>query len=146
MRIRGRVAFGSSLWLRFARSVAHSVIVVAGKFASILICGLDSSGVTHSHNPFCAVAFLVHGQGFFGLTHATFIFPEIFVALWNFPELFSWSASPVASVRRDPGRRAKGERGIGVFLVVGKETSFFQTYYLLLLEVSFFFAGPFQQN
>jgi hypothetical protein len=59
MRIRGRVAFGSSLWLRFARCVARSVIVVAGKFASILICGLDSSCVTHSHNPFCVFAFLV---------------------------------------------------------------------------------------
>ena len=44
-------AFGSSLWRRFARCVARSVIVVAGKFASILICGLDySSCVTHSHN------------------------------------------------------------------------------------------------
>ena len=39
------------MWLRFARCVARSVIVVAGKFASILICGLDySSCVTHSHN------------------------------------------------------------------------------------------------
>ena len=28
------------MWLRFARCVARSVIVVAGKFASILICGL----------------------------------------------------------------------------------------------------------
>ena len=51
MRIHDRVAFGSSLWRRFARCVARSVIVVAGKFASILICGLDySSCVTHSHN------------------------------------------------------------------------------------------------
>ena len=60
MRIRDRVAFGSSLWLRFARCVARSVIVVAGKVASILTCGLDySSCVTHSHNPFCVFAFLV---------------------------------------------------------------------------------------
>ena len=51
MRIHDRVAFGSSLWRRFARCVARSVIVVAGKFASILICGVDySSCVTHSHN------------------------------------------------------------------------------------------------
>ena len=43
------------MWLRFARCVARSVIVVASKFASILIRGLDySSCVTHSHNPFCA--------------------------------------------------------------------------------------------
>ena len=32
----------ASLWLSVARCVARSVIVVAGKFASILICGLDS--------------------------------------------------------------------------------------------------------
>ena len=58
----------SSLWRRFARCVARSVIVVAGKFASILICGLDySSCVTHSHNPFCVFAFLVV-RDFFGLT------------------------------------------------------------------------------
>ena len=51
MRIHDRVAFGSSLWRRFARCVARSVIVVAGKFASILIYSLDySSCVTHSHN------------------------------------------------------------------------------------------------
>ena len=32
---------------------------VAGKFASILICGLDSSCVTHSHNLLCVFAFLM---------------------------------------------------------------------------------------
>ena len=51
------------MWLRFARCVAHSIIVVAGKFASILICGLDySSCVTHSrniYNRFYVLAFLV---------------------------------------------------------------------------------------
>ena len=51
MRIHDHVVFRSSLWHRFACCVVHSVIVVAGKFASILICGLDySSCVTHSHN------------------------------------------------------------------------------------------------
>ena len=61
----------ASLWLSVARCVARSVIAVAGKFASILICGLDSSCVTHSHNhshnPFCVFAFLVV-RDFFGLT------------------------------------------------------------------------------
>ena len=53
---------GASLWLSVARCVACFVIAVAGKFASILICVLDSSCGTHSHNPFlrfCVFAFLV---------------------------------------------------------------------------------------
>ena len=49
----------ASLWLSVARCVARSEMVVAGKFASILICGLDSSCVTHSRNLFCGLAFLV---------------------------------------------------------------------------------------
>ena len=56
------------MWLRFARCVARSVIVVAGKFASILICGLDSSCVINSQ-PQSVLRFCVFGgQGFFGLT------------------------------------------------------------------------------
>ena len=56
----------ASLWLSVAYCVARSVIVVAGKFASILICGLDSTCVvTHSYNLFFCV---FSGQGFFELT------------------------------------------------------------------------------
>ena len=67
MRIRDRVAFGSSLWLRFARCVARSVIVVTGKFASILICGLAAE--LRNSQPQSVLRFCVFGgQGFFGLT------------------------------------------------------------------------------
>ena len=67
MRIHDRVAFGSSLWLRFARCVARSVIVVAGKFASILICGLAAE--LRNSQPQSVLRFCVFGgQGFFGLT------------------------------------------------------------------------------
>ena len=47
--------------------VARSVIVVAGKFATILICSLDLSCITHSHDLFCVFC-VFGGQGFFGLT------------------------------------------------------------------------------
>ena len=67
MRIHDRVAFGSSLWRRFARCVARSVIVVAGKFASILICGLAAE--LRNSQPQSVLRFCVFGgQGFFGLT------------------------------------------------------------------------------
>ena len=67
MRIHDRVAFGSSLWRRFARCVARSVVVVAGKFASILICGLAAE--LRNSQPQSVLRFCVFGgQGFFGLT------------------------------------------------------------------------------
>ena len=85
MRIRDRVAFGSSLWLRFARCVARSVIVEAGKFASILICGLAAE--LRNSQPQSVLRFCVFGgQGFFGFRkqkRVAFIFSETFVALWN---------------------------------------------------------------
>ena len=56
--------FGSSLWLRFARCVARSVIVVAGKLASILICGLAAE--LRNSQPQSVLRFCVFGgQGFF---------------------------------------------------------------------------------
>ena len=85
MRIHDRVAFGSSLWRRFARCVARSVIVVAGKFASILICGLDySSCVTHSHNPFCVFAFLVV-RDFLGSEEIGSFLPKKLNLFWFWP-------------------------------------------------------------
>ena len=52
------------MWLRFARCVARSVIVVAGKFASILICGLAAE--LCNSQPQSVLRFCVFGgQGFF---------------------------------------------------------------------------------
>ena len=69
MRIRDCVAFGSSLWFRFARCVARSVIVVAGKFASILICGLAAE--LRNSQPQSVLRFCVFGgQGFFGFRNS----------------------------------------------------------------------------
>ena len=52
------------MWLRFARCVARSVIVVAGKFASILICGLAAE--LRNSQPQSVLRFCVFGgQGFF---------------------------------------------------------------------------------
>ena len=71
----GRVAFGSSLWLRFARCVARSVIVVAGKFASILICGLAAE--LRNSQPQSVLRFCVFGgQGFFGFRRNWKFFAE----------------------------------------------------------------------
>ena len=64
------------MWLRFARCVARSVIVVAGKFASILICGLAAE--LRNSQPQSVLRFCVFGgQGFFGFRRNWKFFAEI---------------------------------------------------------------------
>ena len=54
----------SSLWRRFVRCVVRSVIVVAGKFAPILACGLAAE--LRNSQPQSVLRFCVlGGQGFF---------------------------------------------------------------------------------
>ena len=63
------------MWLRFARCVAHSIIVVAGKFASILICGLAAE--LRNSQPQSVLRFCVFGgQGFFGFRRNWKFFAE----------------------------------------------------------------------
>ena len=96
----------ASLWLSVARCVARSVIVVAGKFASILICGLAAELRIRNSQPQSVLRFCVFGgQGFFGFQkqkRVTFIFSETFVALWNHlsfnMDKFSWSATRNARI------------------------------------------------
>ena len=77
-------AFGSSLWLRFARCVARSVIVVAGKLASILICGLAAE--LRNSQPQSILRFCVFGgQGFLGSEEIGSFLPKKLNLFWFWP-------------------------------------------------------------